>query len=115
MRDESELVKEIECEAINVVADAGRTLASYTIGPNPKNHDVRAKLRGPFGHDGQKIVFAQARSEQPFQPQWGDQFAIQVQDTTKDFVRVRIRRIDDGANSATGWDLKLGVDLFVYK
>jgi hypothetical protein len=55
----------------------------------------------------------QARQESNIDYDWPDQFAIQVIETGKDFVKIRIRRIDKCADESPGWAQCLRIDIMV--
>lgn len=58
------------------------------------------------------IVLTQARQTSNLDHGWTDQFAIQVIETGRDFIRLRIRRMDDGTGPS-GWGQELRVDMYV--
>lgn len=93
---------------------AGEThTGSVRIGPWPS--DVIFKITGfRFDTNYPRIVITQARQsfENNFDRRWPDQFSIQVIETGFDFVRIRVRRIDDGTGSS-GWGQDLRVNLWI--
>jgi hypothetical protein len=57
-------------------------------------------------------VLCQARQSDNLDHGWPDQFWIQVIETGRDFVRVRVRRID-GGTGGSGWGQNLRLDVLV--
>ena len=55
-------------------------------------------------------VFCQARQSDNIDHGWSDQFAVQVIETGRDFVRIRIHRIDNGGG---GWGQNLRIDMLI--
>jgi hypothetical protein len=43
---------------------------------------------------------------------WPDQFSCQIIETSRDFVRFRVRRLDNGTGSS-GWGQDLRADLLI--
>ncbi len=56
------------------------------------------------------VVLCQPRQMDNIDHGWSDQFAIQVIETGKTFVRIRVRRID---SNGSGWGQNLRVDMIV--
>lgn len=86
---------------------------SVTVGP--RSGDVVLKVTGvSFRTTYPNQVLCQARqnSNQNLDFGWSDQFSIQVIETSSDFVRIRVRRMDDGTGSS-GWGQNLRVDFLV--
>lgn len=75
--------------------------------------DVVLKVAGwNFDTSVPVIVLTQARQTSNLDHGWSDQFAIQVIETGRDFIRLRIRRVDDGTGPS-GWGQQLRVDMYV--
>jgi len=77
-----------------------------------RSGDVILKVSGFNIAEIPTVVLCQARQMSNIDHGYSDQFAIQVIETAKSFVRMRIRRIDDGTGSS-GWGQKLRVDILV--
>jgi hypothetical protein len=63
-----------------------------------------------FGTPIPMVVICQARQSDNLDHGWSDQFGLQVIETGRDFVRVRIRRLD---NNGSGWGQNLRIDMFI--
>jgi len=104
----------LQSEVRMAAAAVGTQFAgSCTVGPS--NSDVIFKCTGwNFKSSYPPQVFLQARqnSNQNLDFGWTDQFCLQVIETARDFVRFRVRRMDDGTSSS-GWGQNLRVDIFV--
>jgi len=73
--------------------------------------DVIWKLLGwNFAGPVPAVVLCQARQSDNIDHGWTDQFVIQVIETGRDFVRIRVRRIDDGTGGS-GWGQNLRIDV----
>lgn len=79
-----------------------------------KGGDLTIKCTGwEFSTSRPGTVICQARQEENTDYDWPDQFAIKVIETGKDFVKIRIRRIDRCADESPGWAQCLRVDIIV--
>jgi hypothetical protein len=104
-----ESTPEVRAEQVVTEAIGNVTYWRATIGP--RNGDVVFKITGlnlatasPF------CVVFQSRQLDNIDHGWPDQFAIQVIETSNDFIRVRIRRID---SPGSGWAQQLGLNFIV--
>ena len=81
---------------------------------NEKGGDLTVKCTGwNFNTPRPGTVICQARQDKNIDHDWQDQFAIQVVETGKDFVKIRIRRIDKCADESPGWAQCLRIDIIV--
>jgi hypothetical protein len=77
----------------------------------PRNGDLILKVTGwNFSTPTPQIIQCQPRQSDNLDRGWSDQFAIQVIETGRDFVRIRIRRLD--ANGG-GWGQNLRIDMVI--
>jgi len=73
--------------------------------------DVVFKVTGwNFGTPTPWVVLAHPRQSVNLDKGWSDQFATQVIETGRDFVRIRVRRLDC---NGCGWGQNLQVDFLV--
>jgi hypothetical protein len=103
----------IAMQALQPAAAGTYNSASVVIGP--RQGDFIAKVTGwSLSTEYPAQVFCQPRQnrDQNLDFGWSDQFVVQVIETSRDFVRIRIRRIDDGTGSS-GWGQNLRVDILV--
>ena len=81
---------------------------------NEKGGDLTIKCTGwDFNTSRPGTVICQTRQDENVDHDWPDQFVIQVIETGKDFVKIRIRRIDKCADESPGWAQCLRVDIIV--
>jgi hypothetical protein len=93
------------------ISDAAMHTNFYLMGA--RESDFIAKCVGwTLGTTVPRAVLCQARQSDNNDRGFTDQFVIQVIETARDFIRIRIRRIDDGT-SASGWGQNLRVDILV--
>ena len=94
--------------------DPGRFYsATCTVGP--RSSDIIFKCTGfNFASAYPQNVFCQPRQgpDQNLDFGWPDQFGCQIVETSRDFVRFRIRRFDNGTGSS-GWGQNLRVGLLI--
>lgn len=87
---------------------------SVLVGPNAPNSDfiVKGQLTPPvlFTVTRPRIIQLQARQADNLDFGFPDQFGLMVLETGIDFVKFRIRRLDNGAQP-TGWGQRLSVDI----
>lgn len=105
-------------EIIQEVKELNRTgdnwVCGYIIVQHKKGGDLSVKCTGwDFSTPKPGTVICQARQEENIDNDWPDQFAIQVIETGKDFVKIRIRRIDKCADESPGWAQHLRIDIIV--
>jgi hypothetical protein len=88
---------------------------SVLVGPNAPNSDfiVKAQFTPPvlFTVTRPRIIQLQARQADNLDFGFPDQFGLMVLETGIDFLKFRIRRLDNGAQP-TGWGQRLQVDIF---
>jgi hypothetical protein len=86
------------------------------LGPNPANQDlvIKAQLTAPnfFTVTRPRVIQLQARQADNNDFGFPDLFSMQVIETGIDFIRFRLRRMDNHANP-TGWGQNLRIDVFV--
>jgi len=76
-----------------------------------RSGDVIFKVTGwNFATPTPQIVQCQPRQADNLDHGWSDQFGIQVIETGRDFVRIRIRRLD---SNGSGWGQNLRVDMVI--
>jgi hypothetical protein len=90
---------------------------SAVLPPNPKDQDLIVKAISPttdplFSVARPRVIQLQPRQSDNNDNGWTDQFALQVIETSRDFIRFRIRRMDNGAQP-TGWGQSLRIDILV--
>ncbi|MBC8555372.1 MAG: hypothetical protein H8D23_37635 [Candidatus Brocadiales bacterium] len=105
-------------EVIQEVKEINKTgdnwVCGYITVQHKKGGDLTIKCTGwNFSTLKPGTVICQARQETNNDHDWPDQFAIQVIETGKDFVKIRIRRIDKCADESPGWAQLLRVDIMV--
>jgi hypothetical protein len=101
-----------EVKEINKTGD--NWVCGYIIVQHRKGGDLTIKCTGwEFSTSRPGTVICQARQEENTDYDWPDQFAIKVIETGKDFVKIRIRRIDKCADESPGWAQCLRVDIIV--
>lgn len=105
-------------EVIKEVKELHKTgdnwVCGYITVQHKKGGDLTIKCTGwNFSTSKPGTVICQARQEENIDHDWQDQFAIQVIETGKDFVKIRIRRIDKCADESPGWAQCLRVDIIV--
>lgn len=106
----NELIKEVK--ELNRTGD--NWVCGYITVQHKKGGDLTIKCTGwNFSTPKPGTVICQARQETNLDHDWPDQFAIQVIETGKDFVKIRIRRIDKCADESPGWAQYLRVDIMV--
>jgi hypothetical protein len=86
------------------------------LGSNPANQDlvIKAQLTAPnfFTVTRPRVIQLQARQADNNDFGFPDLFSMQVIETGIDFIRFRLRRMDNHANP-TGWGQNLRIDVFV--
>jgi hypothetical protein len=105
-------------EVIQEVKEINKTgnnwVCGYITVQNKKGGDLTIKCTGwDFSTPKPGTVMCQTRQESNIDYDWPDQFAIQVIETGKDFVKIRIRRIDKCADESPGWAQCLRIDIMV--
>lgn len=105
-------------EVIQEVKEINKTgnnwVCGYITVQHKKGGDLTIKCTGwNFSTPKPGTVICQARQVQNTDYDWQDQFAIQVIETGKDFVKIRIRRIDKCADESPGWAQYLRIDIIV--
>jgi hypothetical protein len=105
-------------EVIQEVKEINKTgnnwVCGYIAVEHKKGGDLTIKCTGwDFSTPKPGTVMCQARQESNIDYDWPDQFAIQVIETGKDFVKIRIRRIDKCADESPGWAQCLRIDIMV--
>ncbi len=101
-----------EVKEINKTGD--NWVCGYINVLHKKGGDLTIKCTGwEFSTSRPGTVICQARQEENTDNDWPDQFVIQVIETGKDFVKIRIRRIDKCADESPGWAQCLRVDIIV--
>jgi hypothetical protein len=91
---------------------AGTYHYNYYLGGSA-SWDVIWKLTGwSLSTSTPSVVLCQARQSDNIDHGWTDQFCIQVIETAPDFVRVRVRRFDNGTGGS-GWGQNLRLDVLV--
>lgn len=109
-RSTAEITREIK--EINKSGD--NWVCGYITVQHKKGGDLTIKCTGwDFSTPKPGTVICQARQEANIDHDWPDQFAIQVVETGKDFVKIRIRRIDKCADESPGWAQCLRIDIIV--
>ena len=118
--DNSELLgnsrstEEVTQEVKEINRSGGSWVCGYINVLNEKGGDLTIKCTGwDFSTPKPGTVMCQARQDENADYDWPDQFAIQVVETGKDFVKIRIRRIDKCADESPGWAQYLRVDIIV--
>ncbi len=81
-----------------------------SVNVGPRSGDIVFKVTGFDIAESPTVVLCQARQMDNLDHGWSDQFVIQVIETGKTFVRIRVRRID---SNAKGWGQRLRVDILV--
>ena len=109
-RSTAEITQEVK--EINKSGD--NWVCGYITVQHKKGGDLTIKCTGwDFSTPKPGTVICQARQETNIDHDWPDQFAIQVIETAKDFVKIRIRRVDKCADESPGWAQCLRVDIIV--
>ncbi|MUG93594.1 hypothetical protein F7734_14640 [Scytonema sp. UIC 10036] len=116
LKTSSELLPEVT-EKIHLVtlkgltADAiGQQHYGYVFAGS-SDRDMVLKVTGwNFTTPTPQIIQCQPRQSENFDRGWSDQFGIQVIETGRDFVRIRIRRLDSNGG---GWGQNLRIDMMV--
>ena len=115
---EKESIPEVEVKAEQaskekVSTSAIGNVSYWRVGIGPRQGDMRFKITGlnlatptPFC-----IVF-QSRQGENIDNGWADQLAIHIMETSTDFIRVRIRRIDNPFHGS-GWGQNLQLNFIV--
>jgi hypothetical protein len=87
---------------------------SVRVGPHGPNSDliIKAQLTPPvlFSVTRPRIIQLQARQADNLDFGFPDQFGLMALETGIDFLKFRIRRLDNGAQP-TGWGQNLAVDI----
>jgi hypothetical protein len=107
--------KEGKAEQIHVEAIGNVTYWSVTVGSQDGTipNDLIFKITGlNLGTSTPFCVVFQSRQTENKNNGWSDKFAIQVIDTSKDFIRVSIRRMDR-PYEGQGWGQQLGLNFIV--
>ncbi len=109
-RSTEEITQEVE--EINKTGD--NWVCGYIDVLNKKGGDLTIKCTGwNFNTPKPGSVICQARQEKNADHDWPDQFAVQVIETGKDFIKIRVRRIDKCADESPGWAQCLRIDIIV--
>jgi hypothetical protein len=109
-RSTAEITQEVK--EINKSGD--NWVCGYITVQHKKGGDLTIKCTGwDFSTPKPGTVICQARQKTNTDHDWPDQFAIQVIETGKDFVKIRIRRVDKCADESPGWAQCLRVDIIV--
>ncbi len=109
-RSTEEITQEVK--EINKTGD--NWVCGYINVLNVKGGDLTIKCTGwDFSTPKPGTVICQARQEENVDHDWPDQFAVQVVETGKDFVKIRVRRIDKCADESPGWAQNLRIDIIV--
>ena len=89
-------------------------LCTYLVGPQNRDLDVRANLTG-LDLGSRSRVLVQTRCHESLS-EWTDQFSVHVvgMDPARGLVVVRIRRIDDGSHTMSGWGQELRLDVVTF-
>lgn len=103
---------------VNLVMPKGVTAEAFAgqqhygwVNAGSRSGDLILKVTGwSFSTPTPQIVQCQARQMDNLDHGWSDQFGIQVIETGRDFVRIRIRRLDVNGG---GWGQQLRVDMVV--
>jgi hypothetical protein len=104
-----ESIPEGKAEQVRAEAVGNVTYWRVTIGP--RNGDVVFKITGlNLATASPWCVVFQSRQLDNIDHGWPDQFAVQVIETSNDFIRVRIRRID---SPGSGWTQQLGLNFII--
>lgn len=107
-------VDEVTQEVKEINKSGDNWVCGYIIVQHRKGGDLTIKCTGwNFSTPKPGTVICQARQEENTDYDWPDQFAIKVIETGKDFVKIRIRRIDKCADESPGWAQCLRVDIIV--
>ena len=107
-------VDEVIQEVKEINKSGDNWVCGYIIVQHRKGGDLTIKCTGwEFSTSRPGTVICQARQEENTDYDWPDQFAIKVIETGKDFVKIRIRRIDKCADESPGWAQCLRIDIIV--
>lgn len=110
----SRSTEEITQEVEEINKTGNNWICGYINILNKKGGDLTVKCTGwDFGTSRPGTVICQTRQTENVDHDWPDQFIIQVVETGKDFVKIRIRRIDKCADESPGWAQYLRVDIIV--
>ena len=107
-------IDELNQEVKEIHKTGDNWVCGYITVQHRKGGDLTIKCTGwNFSTPKPGTVICQARQESNIDSDLPDQFAIQVIETGKDFVKIRIRRIDKCADESPGWAQCLRVDIIV--
>ncbi len=110
----SRSTEEISLEVEEINKTGNNWICGYINILNEKGGDLTVKCTGwNFRTSRPGTVICQTRQTENVDHDWPDQFVIQVVETGKDFVKIRIRRIDKCADESPGWAQCLRVDIIV--
>ncbi len=110
----SRSTEEITQEVNEINKTGDNWICGYINVLNEKGGDLTIKCTGwDFRTSKPGTVICQTRQTENVDYDWPDQFVIQVIETGKDFVKIRIRRIDKCADESPGWAQCLRVDIIV--
>ena len=110
----SRSTEEITQEVIEINKTGDNWVCGYVNVLNAKGGDLTIKCTGwDFSTPKPGTVICQARQEENVDHDWPDQFAVQVVETGKDFIKIRVRRIDKCADESPGWAQNLRIDIIV--
>ncbi len=110
----SRSTKEMTQEVIEINRSGDNWVCGYFNVLNEKGGDLTIKCTGwNFKTPRPGTVICQARQDENVDHDWPDQFGVQVIETGKDFVKIRIRRIDKCADESPGWAQCLRIDIIV--
>jgi hypothetical protein len=102
---------ESEGKAERVLAEALGNVSYWRARVGPRSGDVIFKITGlNFSTATPFCVVFQSRQSENIDNGWPDQFAIHVIETSNDFIRVRVRRIDVPGG---GWGQQLDLNFIV--
>ncbi|GAX61856.1 TRAP dicarboxylate transporter [Candidatus Scalindua japonica] len=114
MLGSSRSTAEITQEVKEINKSGNNWVCGYVNVQHKKVGDLTIKCTGwNFSTPKPGTVICQARQEENVDNDWPDQFAIQVIETGKNFVKIRIRRIDKCADESPGWAQNLRIDITV--
>ena len=89
------------------------TYASGRVPPNNINQDVLVKAEGfNFSVPKPQVILLQSRQSDNNVFNWPDQFALQVIETSSDFIKFLVRRLDNHADP-TQWGQELRIDFLI--
>jgi hypothetical protein len=110
---EKKAIKEVVVKAEQDLTAAVGNVTYWRVRVGPRGGDVIFKITGlNFATPTPFCIVFQSRQSENIDNGWADQFAIQIIETARDFIRVRVRRIDNPFHGS-GWGQQLNLNFIV--